>query len=204
MRFMRPYQGLLTAMVTPFRADGEVNDEAAVALGRYLLQHGSDGLVVAGTTGEGATLSDEELSELVRLIAGELGSEGSVVAGAGTNDTRHAAHLTEAVIEAGAQAVLSVTPYYNKPNRRGLIAHFSEVARAACGRPVILYNIPSRTALNMPPDLLAELGQIDGIEAVKQSNGADLGPIDGLNVLTGNDEDYLRALELGCNGLISV
>ena len=110
MRFVRPYQGLLTAMVTPFRADGEVNDEAAVALGRYLLQHGSDGLVVAGTTGEGATLSDEELTELVRLIAGELGSEGSVVAGAGTNDTRHAVQLTEAVIEAGAQAVLSVTP----------------------------------------------------------------------------------------------
>ena len=107
-------------------------------------------------------------------------------------------------MEAGAQAVLSVTPYYNKPNRRGLIAHFSEVARAAGGRPVILYNIPSRTALNMPPDLLAELAQIDGIDAVKQSNGPELGPIDGLSVLTGNDEDYLRALELGCNGLISV
>jgi 4-hydroxy-tetrahydrodipicolinate synthase len=107
-------------------------------------------------------------------------------------------------VEAGAQAVLSVTPYYNKPNRRGIVAHFSEVARAASGRPVILYNIPSRTALNMPPDLLAELAQIDGIEAVKQSNGAELGPIDGLSVLTGNDEDYLRALELGCNGLISV
>src|SRR4051794_23979404 len=186
MRFMRPYQGLLTAMVTPFRADGEVNDEAAVALGRYLLQHGSDGLVVAGTTGEGATLSDEELSELVRLIAGELGSEGSVVAGAGTNDTRHAVHLTEAVIEAGAQAVLSVTPYYNKPNRRGIVRHFEEVARAADGTPVILYNIPGRTALNMPPDLLAELAQIDGIVAVKQANGEELQPIDGLAVLAGH------------------
>ena len=140
----------------------------------------------------------------MRTIASELGDEHPIFAGAGSNDTRHAAHLTEAVVEAGAQAVLSVTPYYNKPNRRGLIAHFSEVARAASGRPVILYNIPSRTALNMPPDLLAELAQIDGIDAVKQSNGAELGPIDGLSVLTGNDEDYLRALELGCNGLISV
>ena len=201
---MRPYQGLLTAMVTPFRADGEVNDEAAVALGRYLLQHGSDGLVVAGTTGEGATLSDEELTELVRLIAGELGSEGSVVAGAGTNDTRHAVHLTEAVVEAGAQAVLSVTPYYNKPNRRGIVRHFEEVARAAGGTPVILYNIPGRTVVNMPPDLLAELAQIDGIEAVKQANSDELQPIDGLAVLAGNDDILARNLDMGGAGGICV
>src|SRR3954465_12167390 len=204
MRFMRPYQGLLTAMVTPFRADGEVNDEAAVALGRYLLQHGSDGLVVAGTTGEGATLSDEELSELVRLIAGELGSEGSVVAGAGTNDTRHAVHLTEAVIEAGAQAVLSVTPHYNKPNRRGIVRHFEEVAKAAGGTPVILYNIPGRTALNMPPDELAELAQIDGIEAVKQANSDELQLIDGLAILAGNDDILARTLDIGGAGGICV
>ena len=201
---MRPYEGLLTAMVTPFRSDGSVDEEAAVSIGRYLLNSGSHGLVICGTTGEATTLSDTEHVEFVRLIASELGSEAPIFAGAGSNDTAHAAHLTEACVEAGAQAILSVTPYYNKPNRRGLIAHFSEVARAAGGRPVILYNIPSRTALNMPPDLLAELAQIDGIDAVKQSNGAELGPIDGLNVLTGNDEDYLRALELGCNGLISV
>jgi len=201
---MRPYHGLLTAVVTPFRADGAVNEDAAVAIGRHLLQNGSDGLVIAGTTGEAATMTDEEQIELVRLLVGELGGEGAMVAGAGSNDTRHAVHLTEAVIEAGAQAVLSVTPYYNKPNRRGIIAHFREVARAAAGTPVILYNIPGRTAVNMPPDLLAELAQIDGIEAVKQSNGAELGLIDGLSVLTGNDEDYLKALELGCNGLISV
>ena len=99
---MRPYQGLLTAMVTPFRADGAVNEEAAVAIGRHLLQHGSDGLVIAGTTGEAATMTDEEQIELVRLLVDELGSEGSMVAGAGSNDTRHAIHLTEAVIEAGA------------------------------------------------------------------------------------------------------
>ncbi len=204
MRFVRPYQGLLTAMVTPFRADGEVNDEAAVTLGRYLLQHGSDGLVVAGTTGEGATLSDEELAGLVRLIAGELGSEGSVVAGAGTNDTRHAVHLTEAVIEAGAQAVLSVTPYYNKPNRRGIVRHFEEVARAADGTPVILYNIPGRTATNMPPDLLAELAQIDGIVAVKQANGDELQPIDGLAVLAGDDTLLAQTLDFGGAGGICV
>ena len=201
---MRPTEGLLTAMITPFREDGGVNEDAGVALARHLLATGSHGLVPCGTTGEATTLSDEEHVGFVRLLVEEVGGEAPIVAGAGSNSTAHAAHLTEAVVEAGADAVLSVTPYYNKPNRRGLIAHFSEVARAASGRPVILYNIPSRTALNMPPDLLAELAQIDGIDAVKQSNGDELRPIDGLSVLTGNDDDYLRALELGCNGLISV
>jgi 4-hydroxy-tetrahydrodipicolinate synthase len=201
---MDEIRGLFTAMVTPFRADGGVNDEAGVALARHLLEHGSHGLVICGTTGEASTMTDDEHVSFVRTIASELGGDAPIYAGAGSNDTRHAAHLTEAVVEAGAQAVLSVTPYYNKPNRQGLIAHFSEVARAASGCPVILYNIPSRTALNMPPDLLAELAQIDGIAAVKQSNGAELGAIDGLSVLTGNDEDYLRALELGLDGLISV
>jgi 4-hydroxy-tetrahydrodipicolinate synthase len=204
MRFMRPYRGLLTAVITPFRADGAVNEEAAVSIGRHLLQHGSDGLVIGGTTGESATLSDEELTELVRLLVGELGGEGAMVAGAGSNDTRHAAHLTEAVVEAGAQAVLSVTPYYNKPNRRGIIAHFSEVARAAAGTPVILYNIPGRTVVNMPPDLLAELAQIDGIEAVKQANSDELQLIDGLAILAGNDDIYARCLDIGGTGGICV
>jgi 4-hydroxy-tetrahydrodipicolinate synthase len=204
MPAMRPYEGLLTAMVTPFRQDGTVNDDAAITIGRHLLQHGSDGLVVAGTTGEAATMTDEEQVELVRLIAGELGGEGSVVAGAGSNDTRHAIHLTEAVIEAGAEAVLSVTPYYNKPNRRGIIRHFEEVARAAAGTPVILYNIPSRTAVNMAPDLLAELGQIDGIEGVKQANSDELQPIDGLAVLAGNDDILAANLDQGGAGGICV
>jgi 4-hydroxy-tetrahydrodipicolinate synthase len=201
---MGEIRGLYTAMVTPFRADGSVNDEAGVALARHLLENGSHGLVICGTTGEASTMTDEEHVGFVRTIASELGGEHPIFAGAGSNDTRHAAHLTAAVVEAGAQAVLSVTPYYNKPNARGLIAHFSEVARAASGRPVILYNIPSRTALNMPPDLLAELAQIDGIEAVKQSNSAELGPIDGMTVMTGNDEDLARALDLGLAGGICV
>jgi 4-hydroxy-tetrahydrodipicolinate synthase len=204
MRFMRPYHGLLTAVVTPFRADGAVNEDAAVAIGRHLLQNGSDGLVIAGTTGEAATMTDEEQIELVRLLVDELGSEGSMVAGAGSNDTRHAIHLTEAVIEAGAQAVLSVTPYYNKPNRRGIIRHFEEVARAAAGTPVILYNIPGRTAVNMAPDLLAELGQIDGIEGVKQANSDELQPIDGLAVLAGNDDILAANLDQGGAGGICV
>ncbi len=201
---MRPYEGLLTAMVTPFRSDGAVDEETAVALGRHLLSNGCHGLVVAGTTGESATITDEEQISLVATIVRELGDEGAIVAGTGSNDTRHAVHLTEQAVEAGAHAVLSVTPYYNKPSRRGLLAHFGEVARAAGGRPVILYNIPSRTALNMPPDLLAELAQIDGIEAVKQANSDELQLIDGLAVLAGNDDIYGRCLDIGGAGGICV
>ena len=201
---MRPYEGLLTAMVTPFRADGAVNEEAAVAIGRHLLQNGSDGLVIAGTTGEAATMTDEEQIDLVALLVGELGGEGTMVAGAGSNDTRHAIHLTEKVVEAGAEAVLSVTPYYNKPNRRGIVRHFEEVARAAAGTPVVLYNIPGRTAVNMPPDLLAELAQIDGIEAVKQANSDELQLIDGLAVMAGNDDIYGKCLDIGGTGGICV
>ena len=201
---MRPYEGLLTAMVTPVDVSGAVNEDAAVAIGRHLLATGSDGLVVCGTTGEATTMSDEEHVGLVQLIADEVGSEATVVAGAGSNDTRHACHLTEACVDAGAQAILSVTPYYNKPNRRGIVRHFEEVARAAGDTPVILYNIPGRTATNMPPDLLAELGQIDGIEAVKQANSDELQRIDGLAILAGNDDILAKALDMGEAGGICV
>ncbi len=201
---MPPYEGLLTAMVTPFRADGGVGEDAAVALGRHLLAHGSNGLVIGGTTGESATLTFAELVALVELMVRELGDEGTIVAGAGANDTRHAVELTEGVVAAGAEAVLSVTPYYNKPNRRGIRRHFEEVARAAGGTPVILYNIPSRTAVNMPPDLLAELAQIDGIEAVKQANSDELQLIDGLAVFAGNDDVLAATLDMGGAGGICV
>jgi 4-hydroxy-tetrahydrodipicolinate synthase len=201
---MRPYEGLLTAMVTPFDAHGEVNHDAAVALARHLLSNGSHGLVLAGSTGEGATLTDDELVRLVELIVGEVGSQGTMVAGCGSNDTRHAVELTQRVIEAGAEAVLSVTPYYVKPNRRGIRRHFEEVARAADGTPVILYNIPGRTAVNMGPDLLAELAQIDGVAAVKQANSPELQPIDGLAVLAGNDDIYGACLDMGGAGGICV
>jgi 4-hydroxy-tetrahydrodipicolinate synthase len=202
---MGPYEGLLTAMVTPFRRDGgAVDEDAAVALGRHLLAHGSHGLVICATTGESTTMTDEEQGSLIGLMVSEFGGEATVNAGAGSNDTRHACHLTEQAVEAGAHAVLSVCPYYNKPNRRGIVRHFEEVARAAGGTPVILYNIPSRCVVNMPPDLLAELAQIDGIAAVKQANNEDLQPIDGLHVLAGNDDIYLRTLEMGGAGCISV
>jgi 4-hydroxy-tetrahydrodipicolinate synthase len=201
---MRPYEGLLTAMVTPFAPDGSVDEAGAVALARHLLANGSHGLVVCGTTGEAATMTDEEQVSLVRTIVSEVGGEGAIIAGAGSNDTRHAVHLTEAMVGAGVDAVLSVTPYYNKPNSRGVKRHFEEVARAAAGTPVVLYNIPARTAVNMAPDLLAELGQIEGVEAVKQANSDEIDPIDGLAMLAGNDDILAAVLDKGGAGGICV
>jgi 4-hydroxy-tetrahydrodipicolinate synthase len=194
---------ILTAMVTPFDAQGRVDEEAAVNLMHYLADHGSDGLVVCGTTGEATTLTDDEHVRMIELAVGEMGGRLSIVAGAGSNDTRHAVHLTERCTEAGADAILSVTPYYNKPNRRGIVRHYEEVARAT-DKPVLLYNIPSRTAINMPPDLLAELAQIEHVDGVKQANDDELQSIDGLDVYAGNDGTLARALDLGEPGGVLV
>jgi 4-hydroxy-tetrahydrodipicolinate synthase len=194
---------ILTAMVTPFDADGAVDEGSAVRLMQHLADHGSDGVVVAGTTGEAAMLSDEEHARLIRLAVEQMGDRLSITAGCSSNDTRHAVHLTEQATAAGADAILSVTPYYVKPNRRGIVRHYEEVARAT-DKPIVLYNIPSRTALDMPNDLLAELAQIDGIEAVKQARYEDLAPIDGLQLYAGNDDILAKVLDLGGPGGILV
>jgi 4-hydroxy-tetrahydrodipicolinate synthase len=194
---------ILTAMVTPFDAQGRVDEEAAVNLMHHLADHGSDGLVVCGTTGEASTLDDDEHVGLVELAVREMGDRVKIIAGAGSNNTAHAVHLTDRCTAVGADAILSVTPYYNKPNRRGIVRHYEEVARAT-DKPVILYNIPTRTAVNMPPDLLAELAQIDGVEGVKQANDDELGPVDGLAVYAGNDATLARTLDMGEPGGILV
>jgi 4-hydroxy-tetrahydrodipicolinate synthase len=160
---------ILTAMVTPFESDGSIREGATRRIARHLVDHGSDGLVVAGTTGEAPTLDDAEKLRLMEIVVDEVGDSATVVAGTGSNDTAHSVHLTRQASERGVDAVLVVTPYYNKPNRRGLVAHFSAVA-GATDLPVILYNIPARTTINLEPDLLAELGRIDNIAAVKQAN----------------------------------
>jgi 4-hydroxy-tetrahydrodipicolinate synthase len=201
---MSSLSGLLTAMITAFDEDGRVDEEATVAIARHLLANGSDGLVVCGTTGEAATLTDEEHLGVIRIVQEACGSDALIVAGTGSNDTRHAVELTEQAVQLGVDAVLSVTPYYNRPNARGITRHFEEVAKAAAGTPVILYNIPARTATNMPPDLLARLAQIDGIEGLKQSNEAELQLIDGLAVFAGNDDLLARTLDLGGAGGICV
>src|SRR3954447_16309341 len=194
---------ILTAIVTPFDDDLRVDEEAFVELLRHLCAHGSDGVVVCGTTGEAPTLSDEEHLRLIELAVQERPPGTTVVAGTGSNDTHHACMMTARATELGADAVLSVTPYYNKPNRRGIVRHYEEVARAT-DKPVILYNIPTRTAVNMPPDLLAELAQIDGVEAVKQANDDELRPVDGLAIYAGNDATLARTLDMGEPGGILV
>jgi 4-hydroxy-tetrahydrodipicolinate synthase len=160
---------ILTAMATPLDADLAVNEAAVRRLARHLIDHGSDGLVVAGTTGESATLSDDEMLHVLETVIDEVGEEATIVAGTGSNDTAHSVHLTRAATERGAAGVLAVTPYYNKPSRRGLKAHFEAIA-AATDRPVVLYNIPARCVLNLEPDLLAELSEIENVVAVKQAN----------------------------------
>lgn len=160
---------ILTAMVTPFDADGAVREDSTRRLARHLVSHGSDGLVVAGTTGESPTLDDAEKLKLFETVVDEVGDSATVVAGTGSNDTAHSVHLTRQAAERGVDAVLVVTPYYNKPNRRGLVEHFKAVA-AATDLPVLLYNIPARCVINLDPDLLSELGQIDNVVGVKQAN----------------------------------
>jgi 4-hydroxy-tetrahydrodipicolinate synthase len=201
---MKEIRGVITAMVTPFDERGEVDLDAARRLAAHLLEHGSHGLVVAGTTGECPTLTDQEEIVLLRAIREEVGDDALLICGTGTNDTRHSRELTKMAAEAGADAALVVCPYYNKPNRAGLHAHFEAVAEAVPELPMVMYNIPSRVIVNADPKLLAELGQIDNIVAVKQANDAELGPIEGLAVLAGNDNTFLRVLEFGGAGGILV
>jgi 4-hydroxy-tetrahydrodipicolinate synthase len=192
---------ILTAIVTPFDDDLNVDEQAFVDLLHHLAAHGSDGFVVCGTTGEASTLTDDEHLRVVELAVRERPAGASIIAGVGSNDTRHAVHLTERATALGVDAVLSVTPYYNKPNRRGIVRHFEEVAKAT-DKPIILYNIPSRVVVDVPNDLLAELAQLDGVEYVKQANNDNLALIDGLGLYAGNDEALLRTLELGgCGGI---
>jgi 4-hydroxy-tetrahydrodipicolinate synthase len=201
---MKEIRGVITAMATPFEESGEIDLDAARRVASYLLEHGSHGLVIAGTTGECPTLTDEEDIVLLRAVREEVGDEPLLICGTGTNDTRHSGELTKMAAEAGADASLVVAPYYNKPNREGLRAHFESIAAAVPELPMVMYNIPSRVIVNMDPQLLAELAQVDNIVAVKQANDAELGPIEGLAVLAGNDDIFCRVLEFGGAGGILV
>lgn len=195
---------ILTAMVTPFDAQLRVDEDATVRLMEHLIAHGSDGVVACGTTGEAATLTDEEHLRVIELAVQTLHGRATVVAGVGSNDTRHAVELTERATALGADALLHVTPYYNRPNRRGVVAHF-EACASATDKPIVLYNIPSRTGVDMPNELLAELAErIENVVAVKQANNDNLAPIDGLQLYAGNDDVLCDTLEMGGVGGICV
>ena len=194
---------IITAIVTPFDAAGKVDEEGFVELLDHLAANGSNGFVICGTTGEAATLSIEEHLGLIELAVSNRPEGTSIIAGAGSNDTRHAVLMTERSSELGADAILSVTPYYNRPNRRGIVAHYEEVVKAT-DRPIILYNIPSRTGTNLPNEFLAELAQLDQIEFVKQANPDDVAQVDGLGLYAGNDDMLAEVLDLGGLGGILV
>ncbi|MGP0036463.1 MAG: 4-hydroxy-tetrahydrodipicolinate synthase [Solirubrobacteraceae bacterium] len=198
------FGSILTAMVTPFDAGGRVDEDAAVDLMHHLTEHGSDGLVICGTTGEASTLNDDEHLGVIRLAVEEMrGTDTTIVAGVGSNDTRHAIDLTERATEIGPDALLHVNPYYNRPSRRGILRHFQEVC-SATNLPIVLYNIPQRTGSDMPNDLLAELAQLENIVAVKQANPANLAKVDGLRIYAGNDDLLADVLDLGEAGGILV
>jgi len=198
---------VLTAVVTPFDASGAVDEIAYRSLVRFLLAHGSEGIVVAGTTGEASTLSDPERIALFRATVEECDGQGTVVVGTGTNDTAHSVHLTEIAQDLGVDAALVVTPYYNRPPAEGIRQHVAAIA--AVGLPVVLYNIPVRTGTNMSPALIADLARIPGVVALKQAN-PDLGETQRvadeteLAIYAGNDDMLMPVLEMGGAGVISV
>jgi 4-hydroxy-tetrahydrodipicolinate synthase len=196
-------------MATPFGADGSLDLDASRALARHLVEHGSEGLVLAGTTGEGPTLTDDEKLALFEAVLDEVGSDARVIANSGTYDTRHSVHLTRDARRLGVHGFLAVTPYYNKPPAEGLARHFAAIAAAADGLPVIIYNIPQRVILNLEPALIARLARESAnVVAVKQAT-TDLDQaraiLDaGLVLYAGNDDLLAPFLELGGSGGICV
>jgi 4-hydroxy-tetrahydrodipicolinate synthase len=199
---------VLTAMVTPFDSDGAVDFDAFRRLCGHLVENGSDGLVVAGTTGEAPTLSDEERLELFTAAVEAVGDRASIVAGTGTYSTEHSVHLTREAQKLGVDGFLVVTPYYNKPPVRGIVAHFEAIA-AETDKPIVVYNIPQRVVLNLEPEAIAQLAEIPNVQYVKQAT-TDLEQARrivheiGLTLYAGNDDLLLPFLELGGAGGIFV
>src|SRR5471032_565774 len=201
---------VVTAMITPMRANGAVHFDEAKRLARWLCDHGSTGIVVSGTTGEGPTLTDDEKVRLYREVLDAVGDRAAVIANTGGNDTRSSVELTRRACAAGAHAILAVGPYYNKPPQAGLIAHFTAMADAS-SVPVMIYNIPGHTAVNVMPETLAVLAGHPRIQAVKESSG-DLMQIAevvarvpaGFDVYSGDDHLALPTAAIGGCGVVSV
>lgn len=204
------FGGLITAMVTPFDRDGNLDLVAAEKLASWLIDNGSDGLVITGTTGEGPTLDDAEKRELWRAAVGAVGDRGSVIAGTGTNDTAHSIRLTRDAEKAGCDAALVVTPYYSRPPQAGLLSHFRAVA-SSTGLPLVLYDVPARTGRRIEHATLLSLAEVGNIVALKDAAG-DVQEAarfiaeapEGFEVYCGNDADTLPWLAVGAVGVISV
>jgi 4-hydroxy-tetrahydrodipicolinate synthase len=199
---------VLTAIVTPFDDEGRVNVAKFRELAAYLVENGSDGVVVTGTTGESPTLTDDERFQLYEAAVAEVGDRATVIAGTGTYDTAHSIHLTERADAIGVDGFLVVTPYYSKPTPRGIVEHFKAIA-AASDKPVVVYNIPARVVINIEPETMCELAEIPNVKAVKQAN-ADLDQArtilaeTDLDLYAGDDDLLLPFLELGGTGGVCV
>ena len=208
-RYTRAVLGeLLTAIVTPFDSDGRVDYEKFRELAAYLVENGSDGIVVAGSTGESPTLSDDERLALFEHAVDAVGDRATVIAGTGTYSTAHSVHLTEKAHDLGVDGFLVVTPYYNKPPPRGILEHFKAVA-APTDKPVIVYNIPTRVVVNIEPETIVDLAQIPNVTAVKQANddlvqARAIVEEAGLALYAGDDNILLPFLELGGRGGICI
>ena len=198
---------ILTAVVTPFADDGSVDLVRFRSLARHLVESGSDGLVVTGTTGEAPTLTDEERFALYETAVDEVGGEHTVVAGTGTYDTAHSIHLTERAHELGVDGFLVVTPYYSKPPQRGIVAHVEAIA-AATDRPIVFYDIPGRVVVDAEPETISRLAEIPNVRAVKQAKpsleAARHVVASGLDLYAGDDDLILPFLEVGGVGGICV
>ncbi|MBI4553779.1 MAG: 4-hydroxy-tetrahydrodipicolinate synthase [Candidatus Latescibacteria bacterium] len=201
--------GSIVALVTPFR-DGQIDETGLRRLLRMHLEHETDGIVPCGTTGEAVTLSHEEYERVIAITVEEVGGRIPVIAGAGTNDTAKTIAMSRYAQSAGVDGLLIVTPYYNRPTQRGLVAHYRAIA-ASTNLPIIMYNVPSRTGTNLLPETVAELAQVDQIVGIKEASG-NLDQVsaivhrcgDGFTVLSGDDSLTLPILAVGGKGVISV
>jgi len=202
---------IVTAMITPFDASGEIDYRESARLAAWLVERGNEGLVIAGSTGEGQTLTSDERARLFATVKETLGDRAAVIANAGSNDTRDSVRSVKAAEKAGADGILAVVPYYNKPPQSGMIAHFSAIAETTA-LPIVIYNIPGRTAVNMLPETLLELARRHkNIAGVKESSG-DLKQIGfilrdrapGFSVWAGDDHLFLPCLAMGADGVVGV
>lgn len=207
---MSIFTGAATALVTPMYADGSVNFDKLKELVEFQITNGIDALVICGTTGEASTISDEDQIECVRFAKEVAAGRVPIIAGAGSNDTAHCIELAQACEKAGADAVLLVTPYYNKATQKGLILHYTAIAESI-NIPIILYNVPGRTGCNLAPKTVYELSKVKNIVAVKEASGnlsqvAEIAALCGpdFDIYSGNDDQILPVLSLGGKGVISV
>lgn len=204
------FTGAGVAIVTPMNQDGSINFDKLGELIDFNIDNGTDAIIICGTTGESATMSDEEHIECIRYAVEKVNKRVPVVAGTGSNHTEYAVNLSKKAEELGADALLIVTPYYNKTSQHGLIKHFTSIAEAV-DLPIILYNVPSRTGVNIAPETCFELSKIDNIVAVKEASGnisqvAKIAALcgDNLDIYSGNDDQIIPIMSLGGKGVISV